>query len=119
MTNKPTPETDATQPNSSSSIKNLFNQIPSILNKKGVKYEKGETDYTSGAIKHSICYSFTIDGEEFEIEEFEYNSGKKFLTANIDSDPNGDEDDAFSYKMYDDYNMDDFIQRVLRALKAY
>ena len=106
------------QPRLFSSIENVFNQIPSVLDNKGVKYEKEETDYASGAWKHSICYSFTINGEEFEIEEHEHTNGKRTLSANINSDPNDDSEyNTFSYITYNDYNMEDFLARLESALK--
>lgn len=89
-----------------------LNCLISTLENNGVKYEKRKTNYTSGAIKHSVCYSFTINEEEFEIEEFEKNNGKKFVTANIDFEPNEENPSDFAYKSYDHWNMDDFFARV-------
>lgn len=93
-----------------------INKLILTLENKGVKYEKQETHYTSGAIKYSVCYSFTINGKEFEIEEFEKTNGKKFVTANIDFEPNEEDPSDFAYKSYDQWNMDDFFATVNKEI---
>lgn len=93
---------------------NIVQVVLSLLDRNGVKYEKNETNYTEGAIKHSVEYSFNINDEEFEIEEFLKTNGKKFIRAAIT-----DEEFEDSCMTYDDYqmlNIGDFVLRLKNAL---
>jgi hypothetical protein len=93
---------------------NIVQMVLSLLDKNGVKYEKNDKNYTKGAIKHSIEYSFEINDEEFVIEEFVTTNGKKHILADISVDEFGD-----SYMTYDDYqmlNIKDFVLRLKNTL---
>jgi len=98
---------------------NIVQMVLSLLDANSIKYEKEERDYTEGAIKHSVEYSFTTSGEYYEIEEFLKANGRKFIKAYINSDSTDETDDGVvSYDDYQMANMRDFVLRLKNALKA-
>lgn len=93
---------------------NVVQGVLALLDRNGVRYEKNDKNYTEGAIEHSVEYTFEINDEEFEIEEFVTTNGKKHILAVITDDEFGD-----SYMTYDDYqrlNIKDFVLRLKNAL---